>query len=44
VTGSFRGWLCDTCNSALGFANDDPALLRRMARYIEKARKPPPPL
>ncbi len=42
VTGTFRGWLCDMCNSALGFVNDDPMLLRRMARYIEKARIPPP--
>jgi hypothetical protein len=40
ATGRFRGWLCDTCNSALGFANDDPKLLRRMARYLEKSRQP----
>jgi hypothetical protein len=37
-TGKFRGWLCDRCNRTLGLANDDPALLRKMADYIEKGR------
>lgn len=31
----FRGWLCHTCNAALGFANDSPKLLRKMADYLE---------
>jgi len=30
-----RGILCDACNTALGMAHDDPALLRRMADYLE---------
>jgi hypothetical protein len=38
VTGIYRGWLCNKCNRALGAANDDPALLRRMALWIEDHR------
>ena len=34
-SGEFRGWLCDKCNQALGLANDDPQLLRALARYLE---------
>jgi hypothetical protein len=30
-----RGVLCGRCNTALGMARDDPAVLRRMADYIE---------
>ena len=30
-----RGILCVRCNSALGYAGDDPARLRRMADYLE---------
>ena len=30
-----RGILCQWCNSALGYAGDDPARLRRMADYLE---------
>lgn len=30
-----RGLVCTTCNSAMGHAKDDPALLRAMADYIE---------
>lgn len=36
ATGATRGLLCRKCNSALGHANDDPALLRAMADYIEQ--------
>jgi hypothetical protein len=35
----FRGVLCRPCNSMLGFAHDDPAVLRRAAAYIELARE-----
>ena len=39
TTGTFRGWLCSHRNSALGFARDDPALLRRMAEYLESHQR-----
>ena len=35
-TGKFRGWICNRCNSALGFVKDSPELLRRLADYLEK--------
>jgi hypothetical protein len=35
-TGKFRGWLCHRCNCVLGWAHDDPKLLRKLARYLEK--------
>lgn len=35
VTMQFRGVLCRACNTALGCANDDPALLRKLADYLE---------
>lgn len=34
-TGKVRGLLCRVCNAALGQFQDDPALLRRAAIYIE---------
>ena len=37
-TGSWRGVLCDSCNKALGFVQDSPATLRRLAKYLEEAR------
>jgi hypothetical protein len=32
----FRGWLCNGCNAALGFAKDNPATLRALADYLER--------
>lgn len=37
-TGKVRGLLCSNCNRALGYAKDDPRLLRAMARFLEKAQ------
>jgi|SRR5688572_12296335 len=34
-TGTIRGLLCLSCNTALGNLNDDPGLLRRAALYLE---------
>lgn len=34
-TANHRGILCATCNHTIGRAKDDPALLRKMADYIE---------
>lgn len=35
LTGKVRGLLHRTCNSAIGIFNDDPALLRKAADYLE---------
>lgn len=34
-TGKVRGVLCHTCNKALGYFKDDPALLGRAIRYLQ---------
>jgi hypothetical protein len=39
VTGTLRRLLCSNCNMAVGHAQDDPALLRRMADYVESYRQ-----
>jgi hypothetical protein len=33
-----RGFLCSKCNLALGLLNDSPAILRRLAAYLENKR------
>ena|ERR1035437_7019279 len=35
TTGKFRGVLCRFCNWILGFANDNPELLQKAARYLK---------
>ena len=37
-TGKVRGLLCHDCNHAIGKMRDDPKLLRRAARYLERSR------
>jgi len=37
ASGVFRGWLCHRCNVALGNVEDDPARLRALADYLERA-------
>lgn len=34
TTGSFRGWLCASCNKALGLIYDDPQIALRLAQYL----------
>jgi hypothetical protein len=36
-TGRVRGFICDSCNVAIGKAQDDPNLLRALADYLEKS-------
>tara|TARA_R100000808_G_scaffold23003_1_gene50523 strand:+ start:106 stop:585 length:480 start_codon:yes stop_codon:yes gene_type:complete len=35
-TGEFKGWLCNKCNSALGWLSDDIDNVRRALNYLEK--------
>jgi hypothetical protein len=35
LTGAFRGWLCQLCNSAAGMSGDNSAILRWLASYLE---------
>jgi len=37
ATGRVRGILCSNCNAALGMINDDPAIAREMAHYLDIA-------
>lgn len=36
ITNLHRGWLCHKCNSILGWADDDPDILRNLAIYLDK--------
>ena len=31
-----RGWICNPCNSAMGLAQHNPDLLKKMANYLER--------
>jgi hypothetical protein len=35
ITGLFRGWICDKCNTGMERFGDDPATLRKAAEYQE---------
>jgi len=35
----FRGWLCHTCNAALGMVDDSPKVLQKLLDYLEKSKK-----
>jgi hypothetical protein len=37
-TGKVRGGLCNSCNSALGFAKEDPDILQNLIAYIQHHR------
>ena len=37
-SGKFRGWICGSCNLVLGGVKDSPALLRKMADYLERTK------
>lgn len=36
-TGQFRGWICDSCNIALGMARDSIDILTKMIAYLQRA-------
>ena len=36
VSGEVRGLLCLHCNTLIGYAKDDAAVLRQAAEYLEK--------
>jgi hypothetical protein len=36
-TGTFRGWICSACNTAIGKLGDDIEGLKAAIRYLEKA-------
>jgi hypothetical protein len=38
-TGTYRGWICGGCNSVLGIVHDNPALLRKMAKWVKHFSK-----
>lgn len=38
TSGLVRGVLCRQCNLALGHLNDDPELIRKLAKYVESNR------
>lgn len=35
-TCTFRGWICEPCNKALGMVRDSPTHLRLLANYAEQ--------
>ena len=39
VTGRVRGWLCISCNTAIGMLRDDPALCLSAAKYLTEKGK-----
>jgi Recombination endonuclease VII len=43
TTGTFRGWLCHSCNLSLGAVADDPDLLRKLADYLDRFKRPDGP-
>jgi hypothetical protein len=39
VTGQVRGLLCSDCNRAVGLFQDDPKIIGRAGRYVERHRQ-----
>jgi len=36
LTGNFRGWICNRCNTVLGAVHDDVGLLNLMIKYLQE--------
>jgi|SRR5215472_5726164 len=41
--GIFRGWICHRCNTILGYVEDDPNHLLKLAAYLQRTAKLIPP-
>jgi len=39
ITGKFRGWICQRCNTALGFVKDNTETLQSLINYLLKSRE-----
>ncbi len=37
VTGAFRGWLCNRCNTGIGFLGDNVKGIKKALAYLERA-------
>ena len=35
-TGKFRNYICQYCNNSVGYANENPDILRKQAEYLER--------
>ncbi len=35
-TGKFRGWICNNCNTILGFCRDDSVRLQKLINYLNE--------
>ena len=35
ITGTFRGWLCGSCNRALGYAGDSEVNIMKALEYLK---------
>lgn len=40
VFGTLRGWICVSCNRALGLVKDDPEVLHGLINYLNRRDKP----
>ena len=37
-TGKFRGWICSRCNVVLGYVEDNPKLLIKLIKYLNRKK------
>ncbi len=40
ITGKFRDYICQYCNNTVGYADENPDILRRQADYLERHGRP----
>lgn len=39
ITGKVRGLLCNKCNKAIGYFEDNPELIKKALKYLEDSQK-----